>query len=249
MALVREVASLGRAARAAEKLKVRQPLAKVEVILADSGPGDEAWLAAHADLVCDELNVKQFEICREPQRYIERSVTADLKKLGPRLGKDLPRVRQALATADASVILAAIKATGRATLALPGGGDVMLEEGDVLVRTTAKPGWAAAEGSRAVVVVASALTPELIAEGFVREVAHAVNARRKALDLEFTDRIHLTLATASPELRAALEAYLDYVAGETLATKVTVTADAIIGESIEIDGHELVIVVEAALHG
>ncbi len=248
MALVREVASLGRAARAAEKLKVRQPLSKVEVILADSGPGDEAWLAAHADLVCDELNVKQFEICREPERYIERSVTADLKKLGPRLGKDLPKVRQTLATADATAILAAIKATGRAMLLLPGGGEVMLEEGDVLVRTTAKPGWAAAEGPRAVVVVASELTPELIAEGLVREVVHAVNARRKALDLEFTDRIHLTLATPSLELRAALEAHLDYVAAETLATKVTVTADAIVGEAIDIDGHGLVIVVEAVDH-
>jgi isoleucyl-tRNA synthetase len=248
MALVREVASLGRAARAAEKLKVRQPLAKVEVILADSSPGDEVWLAAHADLVCDELNVKQFEICREPERYIERSVTADLKKLGPRLGKDLPKVRQALATADATAILAAIKATGRATLVLAGGGEVMLEEGDVLVRTTAKPGWAAAEGSRAVVVVASELTPELIAEGLVREVAHAVNARRKALDLEFTDRIQLTLATPSLELRAALESHLDYVAAETLATKATVTADVFVGEAIDIDGHELVIGVEAAQH-
>jgi isoleucyl-tRNA synthetase len=248
MALVREVASLGRAARAAEKLKVRQPLAKVEVILADSGPGDEVWLAAHADLVCDELNVKQFEICREPERYIERSVTADLKKLGPRFGKDLPKVRQALATADATAILAAIKATGRAMLALPGGGEVMLEEGDVLVRTTAKPGWAAAEGSRAVVVVASELTPELIAEGLVREVVHAVNARRKALDLEFTDRIQLTLATPSLELRVALESHLDYVAAETLATKATVTADVFVGEAIDIDGHELVIGVEAAQH-
>jgi isoleucyl-tRNA synthetase len=249
MALVREVASLGRAARAAEKLKVRQPLSKVEVILADADPGDEAWLAAHADLVCDELNVKQFEICKEPERYIERSVTADLKKLGPRLGKDLPRVRQALATADASAILAAIKATGSASLALAGGGEVMLEEGDVLIRTTAKPGWAAAEGPQAVVVVASELTPELIAEGLVREVVHAVQTRRKALDLEFTDRIDLTFATPSPELRAALETHVDYVAAETLATQATVTADAIAGEAIDIDGHELIMVVEAVAHG
>ena len=70
MAVVRDVSSLGRAARAAEKLRVRQPLSKVEVILADPAAGDEEWLAAHADLVCDELNVKQFEICREPDRYI-----------------------------------------------------------------------------------------------------------------------------------------------------------------------------------
>ncbi len=247
MAMVRDVASLGRAARASERLKVRQPLAKVEVILADPAAGDEAWLAAHAELVCDELNVKQFEICREPDRYIERAILPDLKKLGPRLGKDLPRLRKALGTADAAAILAAIHDSGQARLSLPGGGEVMLEEGDVLVRTTAKPGWAAAEGPRAVVVISKELTPELVAEGLVREVVHAVQTRRKSLDLDFTDRIELSFATASAELRAALEAHLDYVAAETLAATATVGSDgAAGGEDHEIDGHPLAIDVRRA---
>jgi len=250
MAVVRDVSSLGRAARAAEKLKVRQPLSKVEVILADPAAGDEEWLAAHADLVCDELNVKQFEICREPDRYIERSILPDLKKLGPRLGKDLPKVRQALATADAAAILRAIHDSGQATLPLPGGGTALIEEGDVIVRTTAKPGWAAAEGPRAVVVVASALTPELVAEGLVREVVHAVQSRRKSLDLEFTDRIELTFATPSVELRTALEAHLEYVAAETLAVAAEFVSQAE-GEPLDIDGHPLVIGVRprGAAHG
>jgi isoleucyl-tRNA synthetase len=252
MAVVRDVASLGRAARAAEKLKVRQPLAKVEVILADPATGDEDWLAAHADLVCDELNVKQFEICREPDRYIERTILPDLKKLGPRLGKDLPKVKQALATADAPAILKSIHDSGRARLPLPGGGEAVLEEGDVLVRTTAKPGWAAAEGPRAVVVVAKDLTPALVAEGLVREVVHAVQTRRKALDLDFTDRITLDFATPSAELRAALEAHLDYVSAETLAAAAAVTADGSgsqDGENVDIDGHPLVIKVTATKSG
>jgi isoleucyl-tRNA synthetase len=253
MAVVRDVASLGRAARAAEKLKVRQPLSKVEVILADPALGDEEWLAAHADLVCDELNVKQFEICREPDRYIDRAILPDLKKLGPRLGKDLPKVKQALATADAAAILKSIHDSGQARLPLPGGGDALLEEGDVLVRTTAKPGWAAAEGPRAVVVVAKELTPELVAEGLVREVVHAVQTRRKALDLEFTDRITLVFATPSAELRAALDAHLDYVAAETLAAAASVVDGPATagGDPVEIDGHMLEISVTplAASHG
>lgn len=252
MTLVRDVASLGRAARAAEKLKVRQPLSKVEVVLADPAAGDEDWLADHADLVCDELNVKQFEICREPDRYIERTILPDLKKLGPRLGKDLPQVKQALATADAAALLRSIHDTGRARLPLAGGGEAVLEEGDVLVRTTAKPGWAAAEGPRAVVVVAKELTPALVAEGLVREVVHAVQTRRKALDLEFTARITLEFATPSAELRAALEAHLDYVAAETLAASATVAlAAGAGGEVIDLDGHPLAITVTpaAAPHG
>ena len=241
MALVREVASLGRAARAAEKLKVRQPLSKVEVILSATDAPHVAWLEAHADLVCDELNVKQFEVCRDPDRYITRAVLPDLKKLGPKLGKDLPKARQALATADAAALLATLTRDGRATLQLPGGAAV-IEKDDVIIRTTAKPGWAAAESPRAVVVVAAELTPELVAEGLVREVVHAVQSQRKSLDLEFTDRIELAFATDSASLKDAIERHLDYVAAETLATSAVFGSLAGgLAETVEVDGHPLAI--------
>ena len=242
MTLVRDVSSLGRAARAAEKLKVRQPLAKVEVILAHAAPADEQWLAAHADLVCDELNVKQFEICREPDRYITRSVLPDLKKLGPKLGKDLPKARDALLKADAAALLATLTRDGQAQLSLPGGSTAVIEKDDVLIRTTAKEGWAAAESPLAVVVIAKDLTPELVAEGLVREVVHAVQSQRKTLDLEFTDRITLGFETTSAELRAALEAHLEYVAGETLATTATFgPLPGAASEALDLDGHPLTI--------
>ena len=246
MALVRDVSSLGRAARAAEKLKVRQPLSKVEVILADASPADEDWLAAHADLVCEELNVKQFEICREPDRYITRSVLPDLKKLGPRLGKQLPQARDAIAKADATTLLAALARDGEATVSLANGETIGIGPDDVIVRTTAKEGWAAAESPQAVVVVASQLTPELIAEGLVREVVHAVQSQRKTLDLELTDRIDLGFETTSPELRAAIEQHLDFVAGETLAESATFgTLPSATPESLDIDGHPLTITIRA----
>jgi len=247
MAIVRDVSSLGRAARATEKLKVRQPLSKVEVILAANADrdvgrdaADAEWLEAHADLVCDELNVKQFEICRDPDRYITRAILPDLKRLGPRLGKDLPRARAAIAKADAAHLLAALHRDGRAALPLAGGGEAVIEPDDVLIRTTAREGWAAAEGPRAVVVVASQLTPELVAEGLVREVVHAVQSQRKTLDLEFTDRIELAFETESPELRAAIERHLEYVAAETLATAAGFgRLDGATVETIDVDGHQL----------
>ena len=251
MAIVRDVSSLGRAARAGEKLKVRQPLSKVEVILAEGhgDAADAAWLEAHADLVCDELNVKQFEICREPDRYITRAVLPDLKKLGPRLGKDLPKARDAIAKADATALLAALHRDGRATVPLAGGGEAVIEKDDVMIRTTAKEGWAAAEGPRAVVVVASQLTPELIAEGLVREVVHAVQSQRKTLDLEFTDRIELAFGTESSELKAAIERHLDYVASETLATSATCgLLDGAAIESLDIDGHPLTIAIRRTVN-
>jgi isoleucyl-tRNA synthetase len=246
MTLVREVASLGRAARSSAKLKVRQPLSKVEVILADTSPDDAAWLAAHAELVCDELNVKQFEICREPDRYITRSVLPDLKKLGPRLGKLLPQARDALTKADAQALLAGFARDGRVELSLPGG-TATVERDDVLIRTTPREGWAAAEGTQAVVVVAAGLTPELIAEGLAREVVHAVQTARKGLDLEFTDTIDLAFETASADLRSALEHHRDSIASETLAAAIhfgpgPAGASA---ETIDVDGHPLTIHIQA----
>jgi len=249
MALVRDVASLGRAARATEKLKVRQPLQKVEVILAESRPDDVTWLEAHADLIGDELNVKQFEVCGEPDRYITRSILPDLKKLGPKLGKDLPKVREALAKADAAALLAALAGRGRAEVPLAGGGIAVVEQDDVLVRTTAKPGWAAAEGPRAVVVIAKELTPDLVAEGLVREVVHVIQTRRKELDLDFTDRIDLVFGTESAELRAALERHRDYVAGETLAASIRFAAPQAAAELHDVDGHQLSIAVTKAAPG
>lgn len=242
MGLIREVASLGRAARAQAKLKVRQPLSKVEVILADGHATDSDWLTDHADLVCDELNVKAFEICREPEQYIDRSLLPDLKKLGPRLGKDLPKVRKALTEVDPAAVLAGFAARGTATISLDDGREVEISQNDCLVRTTAREGWAAAEGPQAVVVIASELTPDLIAEGLVREVIHAVQSQRKTLDLEFTDRIELGLVTESPDLRAALESHADAIAGETLATAVCFEPLAKAAtESLDVDGHSLTI--------
>ena len=94
MALAREIVSLGRSARMGAKLKVRQPLKQVEVVLADAT--HRAWLEAHASLICDELNVKRVEFIEKAQQYITYTVLPDLKRLGPRLGKRLPTVRKLL---------------------------------------------------------------------------------------------------------------------------------------------------------
>ena len=240
MALIREVASLGRAARAQAKLKVRQPLSKVEVILAEPHKNDADWLVSHADLVCSELNVKAFEICAEPERYITRTILPDLKKLGPRLGKKLPLVRNALQQADATTLMTAFHDHGVATVSLADGTDVSIREEDCIIRTTARDGWAAAEGTRGVVVISSELTPELLAEGRVREVIHAVQSQRKTLDLEFTDRIELGFDTDSEELRKALQAHAETLTSETLAVSISfeLLQNAEL-ETLDVDGHAL----------
>ncbi len=100
MNLVREIVSLGRSARMGAKLKVRQPLAKVEVILVDRK--HQKWLQEHSSLIAEELNVRQVEFAEKADQYISYTVLPDLKRLGPRLGKQLGELKAALAAADAS---------------------------------------------------------------------------------------------------------------------------------------------------
>ena len=165
IALGREIASLGRAARTAAKLKVRQPLAKVEIVLADQRHRE--WLKEYDAAVRDELNVKEIEYLQSADQYITYTVLPDLKRLGPKLGKRLPLLKQKLAEADAAALLARLKNDGKVTLGLTDG-DITLDNDDIQVRLQAKPGWSAAQGTLCVVVLNTELTEELIAEGLAR---------------------------------------------------------------------------------
>jgi len=198
----------------ANKLKVRQPLSKVEVILSDQT--HQAWLEEHDELLRDELNVKKIEYTKDADKYITYQVQPNFKRLGPRIGKLLPGCKAALAQADGGKLLAELTANGKVTLVISGE-KIDLDNEDIQVRLQAKPGWAAAQGSNVVVVLATELTPDLIAEGLARDFVRLVQDRRKDLSLNFTDRIHIGLTGASAGLQRAIEANRDFITGETLA--------------------------------
>ncbi|HEY6565428.1 MAG TPA: class I tRNA ligase family protein, partial [Pirellulaceae bacterium] len=172
MRLAREICSLGRAARMEQKLKVRQPLAKVEVILAEEqypDPDDRDWLESHSPLIAEELNVKQVEFTREAEKYITFDVKPNFKILGPRVGKLMPEVKQALIQADPAKLMAEMqKGNGSFRLQLPSGEAVELSNEELQVGIRAREGWAAAQGNGCVVVLSTELTPSLILEGMAR---------------------------------------------------------------------------------
>ena len=217
MSLVREIASLGRAARMGAKLKVRQPLEKVEVILADAS--HQPWLEEHCALLQEELNVKRVEFTQQSEQYITYTVLPDLKRLGPKLGKRLPALKNALAQADSAKILSQLETSGPVAIELSDG-PVVLDRDDLQVRLQAKEGWAAAQGRACVVVLSTEITPELIAEGLARDLVHSIQSQRKDMGLDFTDRVILGVVTESAELRGAIEMYQEYIKGETLATRL-----------------------------
>ncbi|MCH2115048.1 MAG: isoleucine--tRNA ligase [Pirellulales bacterium] len=237
MNLVREISSLGRQARSSAELKVRQPLAKVEVILADST--HQAWLESHAGLIADELNVKEVEFTNNAEQYIDYLLLPNFKLLGPKLGKNMPLVKKRLAETSGGPLLAELKSTGQAVLEINNGKSIVLGESDIEVRLQAKPGWTAAQGRGVVVVLSTQLTPELLAEGLIRDLVRAIQDLRKDRGCEFTDRIECSIVTESAELQAAIESFLDYLMGETLAVAISLgPLDGVEPVAVSVGGHE-----------
>jgi isoleucyl-tRNA synthetase len=217
MNLVRLISSLGRNARSAAGLKVRQPLAKVEVILADTQ--HQKWLEEHAAVIEEELNVKQLEFSDDPSLYVEHEIVPNFKRLGPKLGKLLPKVKQWLGQQTGAQLLENIRDNGQIDLTIDGQA-IALSREEVEVRIKPRPGWAAANDQGVVVVLSTELTPELIAEGLARDLVRLIQDSRKEIGCEYTDRIEVAVVTTSTELQQAIEKFGDYIKSETLAMKL-----------------------------
>ncbi len=223
------------------KLKVRQPLANVEVILANNKHRE--WLKSHAALIREELNVKDVEFSSEADEYISYSVQPNFKRLGPRVGKLMPAIKKALSEADGGKLLAELKSTSKISLVL-GRESVALDEDDIQIGLQAKDGWAAAQGVECVVVLSTELTHELIREGLARDIIRVIQERRKKHGCDFTDRIRVHIGTRSAELAQAITENQAYIAGETLASDLHVVDDAE-GEAYDLGDEQIYVRLEA----
>jgi isoleucyl-tRNA synthetase len=217
MDLVRQIVSLGRAARTAARLKVRQPLARVEIILARHE--HEQWLEAHSDLIAEELNIKEVEFATEADHYVRYLVKANFQKIGPKFGPLAPRIGAALdQTADAAAVRKALYLDGEYALTVDGQ-EVRLSKDEIEIRLQAKAGWSAAQGKVGVVVVSTELTQELRREGQIRELIHHVQGLRKQQNLPYEARIALYVE-APEEFLNVVRGFADTVRHECLATRI-----------------------------
>ena len=222
MRLLREIASLGRAARGAEKLKVRLPLLEVTVILTDGT--HLAWLQSHDALIREELNVKAVHYTTDGNQYVQYTVVPNFKRLGPKVGKQVPQVKQALASADGNQLLVQLQDNGHVVLEL-GEGSVQLDSDDIEVRLKAKDGWAAAQGQGCVVVLNTEVTDELQREGISKDVIRIVQNQRKAIDCGYTDRIAICVSPTGEEVKQAIEEHRQTICEETLADTLEFKTD------------------------
>ena len=231
MKLLREIASLGRAARAAEKLKVRLPLSKVEVVLSEDS--EIEWLRSHDELVREELNVKAVDYTTDGGDYVQYTVVPNFKSLGKTHGKQIPAIKKALAAADGNELLTQLQSDGVVSIELPDG-KLELGSDAIEIRLQAREGWAAAQGSGCVVVLNTEVTDELRREGTAKDLIRVIQSQRKEIDCEYTDRIHVAIATEDAQVQAAVQEHREFIMKETQAD--TLAAEAIASaEPVETD--------------
>ncbi|HLW38069.1 MAG TPA: isoleucine--tRNA ligase [Candidatus Eremiobacteraceae bacterium] len=216
MGVARHAVDLGRQARAAAKVKTRQPLSRAYVRL--RSPADEAALRKFQQLVLDELNVKALEVVGLDAQFIEYALRPNLPRLGPRYGKQLAQLRAALAAADPRTVAAAV-ATGKAFEIGSDGQTFELEPDDVLVDSKSAHGFAFAEADGMLVALDTRVDRPLYLEGLAREIVRAVQEARKQGGMDVSDRIYLRV-DAQADHAGALEQWHDYIAGETLALQL-----------------------------
>ena len=183
---VLNIVILGRAARNTSGLKNRQPISKMFVKTEYELP--EFCL----DIIRDELNLKEVEFRDDVSDFATYTFKPQLKTVGPKYGKNLGFIRQTLSEIDGKKAMEELKDTGKLTFTAPDGAQIELTEEDLLIDVAKADGFVTEEDARTTVVLDTNLTPELVTEGFMREIVSKVQTMRKEAGFEVMDKIRIT---------------------------------------------------------
>lgn len=212
MDAVLNVAQMGRACRNTANIKNRQPLGKIYLSGVDHL--DEVFL----DVIRGELNVKEVELGAAAEEFISYIIKPQLKTVGPKYGKLLNKIREHLQNADGIAVVNTIRSGGAYRFDADGNTVELLEQ-DLLIEPTQKPGYIVETSADYAVIIDTQLTPELIEEGYVREIISKVQTMRKEAGFEVTDHIRLS-AAGNDVIQNVLRNNESQIAKETLADAV-----------------------------
>ena len=208
---VLKIVVMGRACRNQANLKNRQPVSRMLVKAPETLP------EYFVDIIRDELNVKQVEFTEDVSGFISYTFKPQLRTVGPKYGKLLGKIRQLLPELDGTKAMAQLKGEGALKLDVDGP-EVVLTEEDLLIETAQTEGYVTENSGELSVVLDTRLTPELIEEGFVRELISKIQTMRKEAGFEVTDKIRIS-AVGNTAIQEILRKYEKEILGEVLGTE------------------------------
>ena len=181
---VLKIVVFGRAARNTANIKSRQPIGNMFI------KAENVLDNYFVDIIRDELNIKEVSFKDDLSAFTSYSFKPQLRTVGPKYGKQLGGIREYLANVNSSEAMAELKANG-AIKFMVGDVEVSLAEEDLLIEAAKMEGFVTEGDNYVTVVIDTTLTPELIEEGFVREIISKIQTMRKEADFNVTDRINV----------------------------------------------------------
>mgnify|MGYP000602414963 FL=1 len=207
-----EIVVLGRACRNTANIKNRQPIGTMYV------KAEKKMSEFYTDIIADELNVKEVKFADDIESFISYSFKPQLRTVGPKYGKLLGGIRQALTDINGTAAMNELRTNGVLKLDI-NGNNVELTEEDLLIETAQTEGYVSESDGETSVVLDTNLTPELIEEGFVREIISKIQTMRKEAGFEVMDKI-VVYAHGNDKIQDVMKAHEDEIKSEVLADEM-----------------------------
>ncbi len=233
---VLKIVVLGRAARNTANIKNRQPIARMFV------KADHELSEFYQEIIEDELNVKTVEFTDDVRAFTSYTFKPQLKTVGPKYGKQLGAIRQALSSLDGNEAMDTLNEKGALTFEFDGT-EVVLTEEDLLIDMAQKEGFVTEKDNYVTVVLDTNLTPELIEEGFVREIVSKIQTMRKEAGFEVMDHIRV-FQDENDKIADLLKAHGDEIKGEVMADSISLGQMGGYAKEWNINGEKVMLGVE-----
>ncbi len=230
---------MGRAARNAANIKNRQPIAQMYI------KADHALSEFYVKIIEDELNVKKVAFSDDVRAFTSYSFKPQLKTVGPKYGKLLGQIRQALGEIDGSAAMDTLNESGALTFDF-GGQEVVLTRDDLLIDVSQKDGYVTEEDNYLTVVLDTNLTPELVEEGFVREIISKIQTMRKEAGFEVMDHIAV-YQDDNDRIAGLLKANADEIKAEVMADTIFLGRMGGYAKEWSINGEKVMLGVEKTM--
>ncbi len=231
METVLKVVVMGRACRNGANIKNRQPIGqmfvKSEVVLPEY----------YQSIISDELNVKKITFTDDVRNFTSYSFKPQMRTVGPKYGKLLGKIKGLLANLDGNSAMDELNASGALKFDVDGT-EVVLSKEDLLIDTAQIPGFVSEQDKNITVVLDTNLTPELVKEGMLREVASKIQTMRKEADFQVTDHIIIYVAD-NAEMEALMTEHAEEVKGYVLADEIVTGSMDGYSKSWNVNGHKV----------